>query len=116
MPKKVKVIFKNSPDYKKYGVTGVWGGVSPTGNVMAEFFIDTTANPDTVDYEVSDEGKHEEVSRAGDTIDDVRLVVRELQTGVILTPKDAFTAGSWFIQKAVEAGYQPTSPEQETVQ
>lgn len=116
MSKKVKVHFRNAPDYKKHPATGVWGGVAPTGNVMAEFFVDTTANPDTVDYEVSDEGKQSEVGRAGDREGDVRLILRELQTGVILTPQDAFTVGSWFMQKAVEAGYQPVSPEQDTVQ
>ena len=83
---------------------------------MADFFTDLTANPDSVDYELQESGPQKEVGRVGDREGDAGIVIRELQTGVLISPRDAFTVGTWFLQKAVEAGYTPETPPPEGVQ
>lgn len=107
MVKKAEIEFSNARYYKKYAATGAWGGVTPNGGIALDFYVDSIRSPESIEMEITEEGVHKEVSRKGDIKDGRAQILREFQTGVILTSRDAFSIGAWLMQKAVEAGYVP---------
>ena len=105
-PPPIKVTFTRSDEYRVYAATGVWGGITPSGTVLANFMVQRRNEPESVTLDLKD-GKYEEISRIekGPEIHHVR----ELQCGVLLGLDDAFTIGKWLIEKSIEAGYQPVT-------
>jgi len=99
--KTLEVVFRNAADSRTIAATGVWGGVGPTGDIVAQFFVDRGANPESVTLDVS-QFPHPEVKRVAQD-----QVIREIQTAVVMRPDVAHSIGVWLMQKAKEAGYQP---------
>ena len=115
MVKKAEVKFSNARYYKKYAATGAWGGVTPNGSIAVDFYVETLRSPESIEFEITEEGEQKEVSRKGDIIDGRAQILREFQTGVILSSKDAFAIGAWLMQKAVEAGYVPPTQDKDKI-
>jgi hypothetical protein len=97
----IQIYFRNSPDYQKIHATGAWGGITPQGQILCDFFFDYTETPETVTLRVSEDGKAEEAARTGK-----QDVVREVLAGIILRPDHAHIIGAWLQKRAIEAGFQ----------
>lgn len=92
----IKVVFTKADDYKLVPVAGVWGGLSPQGDVIADFFVDKRELPDSMTLKVKEGGgKPEEVDRMGG-----ENITREMQVGIVLRPEEAYSIGAWLIEKA----------------
>ena len=101
-PPSIKVTFSRSDGYRIFPATGIWGGVTPTGSVLANFMVQRPNEPESVILDWKD-GAYEEVERV-DKGSEIQHV-RDLQCGILLGPNDAFLIGKWFIEKSLEAGY-----------
>lgn len=99
MSKNIKVYFSKTKDYKIIPATGVWGGISPSGDIAFDLFIDKTNSPEYIELKVNSDNKTEEVKRGEEKL------VRESQIGIILRPGVAYTIGEWLIKKAEAAGF-----------
>ena len=96
----VNVVFTKADDYKLVPVAGVFGGLSPQGDVIADFFVDKVELPDSVMLKVKEEaGQPEEVGRMGG-----KNITREMQVGIVLRPDVAYSIGAWLMEKARLAG------------
>lgn len=98
MKKEMKISFTKSRDYKLIPATGIWGGVSPNGEIIANFLVEELSLPDelTITIENSKSKMDEFTSNK---------IVRELQFGVVLRPDIAYACGDWLINKAKQAGF-----------
>jgi hypothetical protein len=97
MDNNIMIYFSKTKDYKILFATGAWGGVSPSGDIAFDLFIDKNDNPEYLKYQV-DTNKAKEVERGK------QKFIRESQIGVILKPDVAYTIGNWLVSKAKEAG------------
>jgi len=102
--KEVQVYFRNSPDYQRVHATGAWGGITPQGQILCDFFLDHKENPESITLRIGEDKKVEETDRAG-----AQQLVRELLVGVILRPDHAHVIGAWLQKNAIEAGFQEES-------
>lgn len=101
---KAKLAFEEAPDFRIHLCQGVWGGVGPTGQVVANFFVDLHGHPASLTIAPSGSGQPEEVDRQppvapSDTIE----LRRQLTTAVMMTPKDAIAIGAWLTEQGTKA-------------
>ena len=51
---KLRVKYQTSPQYRTYGATGAYGGLSPNGEIVIDFFVERQAPPDNLIIEITD--------------------------------------------------------------
>ena len=94
---RVTVFFEKDKDYRLLPVTGAFGGPTPSGDIVAEFFVERRTAPEKIVMEVSGNTANE-ISREGERH------VRELVVGLIIRPDIAHSIGLWLIDKAKQFG------------
>ena len=101
MKRELKIVFTKAEGYRLVPVTGTWGGVSPSGEIIVECFVERSSFPEPI-HLVLEEGQpvQEEVPPLSE-------YPRESQVGLVLRPDIAHSVGMWLIEKAKEAGFRP---------
>lgn len=100
MTKQINIGFERDKDYRLHPVHGVWGGVSPTGDVVMDLYVERVNHPDEITVEL-DPPEAREVERRGERR------VRVILAGLVLRPDVAYAVGAWLQQKARAAGFVP---------
>jgi hypothetical protein len=98
--KKVLVEYSKSKDYRIVSATGVWGGLSPQGEIICNFFIEQNAKPDKLEMIIDSQGKILSETPIGKDGTELTYFERELQIGVVIRPDIAKTIGQWLIDQA----------------
>jgi hypothetical protein len=93
-PEAIKVYYEKSKDYRLIPVTGAYGGLSPNGEVIIDFFVERRDSPKEITLEIDEHGKATEKGRAG------QRFVRERQFGIVMRPDIAVTVGKFILDKA----------------
>ncbi len=52
----VKFVFHRAADYRVVAANCVWGGITPRGDILVEFMVESAANPETVTNLVRSDG------------------------------------------------------------
>ncbi len=95
---KIKITFERTPQFRTIQVDGAWGGVTPSGAMIAmSFYHERAALPSGLTITVKEARKANEV-RTG-----AAGIVRVLETEARMTPTVARAVASWLITKADEA-------------
>ena len=94
--RKFNIHFTKASHYKIIPATGAWGGPTPQGELLCNFFIEYKDAPKTIEMEIKD-GKPREAPQPIEND-----FIRELQMGVIIRPDIARSIGQWLVQKADE--------------
>lgn len=97
--KKIKVLFSRSRDYRTVSATGIYGGPTPSGEILCNFFIEHVIFPDELEITLAPTGEKEsekQLFREG------KSFIREIQIGVMMSPHVAKSIGEWMIQRAEE--------------
>lgn len=96
---KFRYIFEN--DYNPQYANGAFGGITPHGEVVLNFYFERSGLPYTQEFALNNDG----------TIGDMTGIepeeskyVRYIQNGVIMTQKDARSFAQWIIQMLDEEG------------
>lgn len=102
--KKITFRFVREDDYRVLPVNGVWGGVTPRGDIRVEIFHEYEALPGTVTHVLSPEGQlGEEVGREKPTGLEGKVFDRRVFAGIMLTASQAESIGQWLQAKAADA-------------
>ena len=91
---KIRVFYERAKDYRLIPVTGVFGGVSPNGESILDFFVERQESPESVEIEVDGSGTVKELSKEGGKI------IREKQIGVVMRPDIAILIGEFILSRA----------------
>ena len=96
--KQITIKFTRSKDYKIVPANGCFGGVTPRGEILVEFFEEHFPTPDMVVHELTEQGTlgPEKVRHTEGEL------VRELQIGVVLQPNQAESIARWLLGKVEE--------------
>ncbi|PKN30747.1 MAG: hypothetical protein CVU64_02020 [Deltaproteobacteria bacterium HGW-Deltaproteobacteria-21] len=92
----INVKYTKSPDYKIMAATGAFGGPTPQGEILCNFFIEFQEPPE---HQVLTIGEGGEVKREMTKVGKAYFT-RELQVGVLLRPDLARVIGKWLIESA----------------
>lgn len=96
--RQAKFFFEYDPHYRLVGANGIWGGITPRGDLQLDFFAESIAIPDTVTNLVTPEGKlGPELGRSPE-----RRFMRRLQVGVLLSLEQADSIADFIKEKVAE--------------
>ncbi|MGD2063662.1 MAG: hypothetical protein PVF51_08790 [Nitrospirota bacterium] len=102
----INVRFEQAADHRTFHASGVWGGHTPQGDVIASFFFEHQALPQGLVVELDETGGPATTERLGGS-----EFVREVVTSVVMSPPVALSVGKWLIERARRAGAR--DPEEE---
>lgn len=94
----LKIKNEYDPDYKIVPASGIFGGVTPRGELRVDFFAEYLPNPPGIQITVSEQGKVLSETPSESDCD----IVRRMLVGVIIAPWQVESFAKWFLQKAKE--------------
>lgn len=95
----IRFEFSKAPDYRVVAANGVWGGLTPRGELHLDFMLDSIGIPAAVVHSITAEGGlGPEITRQPP-----KVVSRELQFGVLLSLGHAESIANWILDKVREA-------------
>jgi hypothetical protein len=95
----VEFEYNYSDGYKLAGVNGAHGGITPRGDFVIEFFAEASMVPDSIKHALNDDGSLGEIL---ETKAPSAKMQRRIQTGVILSLKNAKLIASWMQERIKE--------------
>jgi len=96
----VRIEFEKSPHYRLIPADGAWGGPTPRGRIMLNFFVDVPVAPYSVTHGIGDDGQlGPEVERTPSVDEGMPRVAREFEVGILLSPEDAEGVAHWLLDQ-----------------
>jgi hypothetical protein len=96
----VRIEFERSPNYRLIPADGAWGGPTPRGHILINFFVDVPASPLSVSHPLSEDGQlGPELDRSPTPQENRPRVSREFEVGVLLSPDDAEGVARWLLDQ-----------------
>lgn len=98
--RQIKFRFEYDPGYRLIGANGIWGGITPRGDLRLDFFVESLGIPDHVTHLLTpDHRLGPELNRA-----QAEGIVRRVQVGVLLSLDQADSIADFIKQKIAERG------------
>ena len=98
-PDKISIEWEYDKDYRLVPANGMWGGITPRGDLRIEFFVEMVPTPAPGETAIvvdrtSGSSKEERMTAEKPTI------VRKVQVGVMIPPQQIPSFMEWFKDKA----------------
>ena len=107
--REVNVDYTEAPDYKTVYANGAYGGPSPQGDIVVDFYIERNKPYDGLILTVNAEGQIVKEIPVNENADaPSKIFTREKQITVVMRPDIAHSVGKWLMEKAKEAGIEAT--------
>lgn len=103
-PSKVQFVFTYDPQYRVCAANGIWGGVTPKGDLRLDFFVESFEPPETqtqavtLDGQLGPELERVPMPRSADTA----VVNRRLMMAVVVSASQVQSWADFLTQKANE--------------
>lgn len=97
--KEVKFIHKKPDDYEIIPANGAWGGLTPRGDFICNFFTEYYEIPEELEHELEEDGSLGPIIRKEG---EVRTVIREFQIGVLMNKEQAVNLANWILEKVAQ--------------
>lgn len=88
---KVKYIFKD--DYNPKFINGAYGGISPRGEIVVNFYLERIAIPNSQTFKIVDGKREEQID--SEPKDHSKSIVRFVENGIILDYNNAKEIHRW---------------------
>jgi hypothetical protein len=93
--KKIRFIYNKPDDYEILYVNGVFGGVTPRGDINCHFFFEYPLIPKAQEFEIEEGKLGKELVKATNT----SPVNRDLKVGIVFKAEDAESIANWILDK-----------------
>ena len=97
LPTTLKVHYLKTKNYRTYHVDGIYGGLTPAGNIYMELFVQRSVTPKVCVHEITQDGI------LGKEILDKRegkeCIIREIESGLIMNLEVAKILRNWIDDK-----------------
>ena len=100
-PDEIEIKWEYDKDYRLVPANGMWGGITPRGDLRIEFFVEAISPPSDGETALFNEGKGRYKERPKGSRQAV--VVRQVQVGVMVSPHQIPSFAEWFKDKAQNA-------------
>jgi len=98
---KIVAVYEKSNDYEIVPASGVWGGLNPQGDLVANFFVEQNQLPEEIEITVGEDGR--KLGEVPKYPRESHTTRRLLQVGVVMRPEIAKSIGEWFIEHGTRA-------------
>jgi len=102
-PSEVSFEYDIPEDYQIEFVNGVFGGISPRGDIICHFFLERSEIPKEERFRILEDGKIGELLERKPS-DEPKKILRELKIGLVLSPQQAASIAQWLAEKAALVG------------
>lgn len=92
----LSISYEQSPHFKAYPVSGVFGGPNASGDIVCHIYTEYTKPPKDTTIEIDTESKTLIENKSNNT----ETTIRELQAAFFLRPDIAKSIGEWLINNA----------------
>lgn len=99
MVKKITIKYERDQNYRLLPVQGAHIGISPTGDLVVDVYVERSTHPDELTLELEAPSTVREVDKKGERH------IRHVLSGLVMRPDVAYSLGEWLIQKAKLTGY-----------
>lgn len=103
--REIRLHFTEDPNCPTVYANGAWGGVSPKGEIIINFFVDMTALPEVEGFKVDEHG----TVKAGtafkgfpEGVEENSDFERRVMARIIMTPGSAQSVADWLKNKVNE--------------
>ena len=93
---KVSIRYKRGDSFRVISVTGAAGGLTPTGEIYCNLYVEYPELPDTTDIDIEESGK---LSKTVAEFS-VETFTREINAALVLTSSGARALGKWLMEWA----------------
>jgi len=91
----VPIRYTRAPSFRFYHADGIFGGITPSGSLEVDFFVERPSFPDAALHKVESDGRlGPEIERHGDP-----SIVRERECGIIMSPGVGVSLYTWLGSK-----------------
>ncbi len=94
----ISVKYRRSNEFKYIPATGAFGGPSPQGEIICNFFVENQEYPEDLKL-ILDPDTRKVIKESGPTLSE-KIIIRELQIGLVMRPDIARIVGEWLIKEA----------------
>jgi hypothetical protein len=102
-PETVKFVFEYDAQYRFCPATGVWGGITPHGDLRVDFYVDSFNPPVSITHSIGTDGSLGKESERDPARDPrVTVIARRLQVGLLIPGTQLDTFAAFLTQKANE--------------
>ena len=97
-PDEIRIDWEYDKDYRMVPANGMWGGITPRGDLRIEFFVEAVTVPNSGDTTLVNDGsgRYKEKRKTPEK----PAVVRRIQVGVMVPPQQILSFMEWFRNKA----------------
>ena len=110
LPQKIVFHLEQSAHYRIFPANGAWGGLTPGGEFMIDFYVERNKPPTKVTHTLNGISVGEEIEREPD-----KMIVREIQLGILMSRTDAKALAKFINDKVDEFSKAPGAAGKETV-
>lgn len=98
IPKEIPIEYEYDQDYRVIAAHGMYGGITPRGDLRVDFFVEYAPPPKTGElvYKPQPDGSVKEVSHKAGKPE----LIRRMQIGVLIPPQQVESFAKWFRDKA----------------
>lgn len=97
-PEEIEFFFEFDPTYRIVAANGVWGGITPRGDIQLDFFVERQGVPEIIKHEFTEQGT---LGNITDRKPEPRFI-RRLQVGILLSPDKADSIANFIKEKVAE--------------
>ena len=96
-PEEINIEFTTSSNHETFYANGVYGGITPRGDMHVDFVADRSERPKSQSFKINKNGS------LGRQIDEKggEKIIRERQVSLYIKPENAFDIGAWMIAKVL---------------
>lgn len=95
-PKKVKFVYNKPEGYQIFPVNGVFGGITPRGDLLCNFFYEYGDVPNIEEMQISKEGRLKPLKKPKKKVS----FRRDLKVGISVNLEQAVSIANWILEKA----------------
>ena len=95
-PDEIGIEWEYDKDYRLVAANGMWGGITPRGDLRIEFFAESNSIPGEAVYLRNESGSYKETHK----IPEKPTVVRKIQIAVMVPGPQVRSFAEWFKDKA----------------
>jgi hypothetical protein len=104
-PDEIAIEWEYDKDYRIVAANGMWGGITPRGDLRIEFFVESNSIPREAVFLKDESGSYKERSKRPEK----PAVVRKIQIGVMVPGPQVKSFAEWFRDKAQKVQISPQS-------
>jgi len=99
--KQVTFHYTEDANYRTIPVSGAWGGITPKGHIIVNFYYDRPESPKSISHEVGPNGSLGDESDKSYTYGGSGQYERRLEVGVVMDGETADSLMQW-LEKMIE--------------